>query len=263
MSKTFEKGVKILSLFSYEKPVWTLDELAKETKIPKPTLVRFLKTFTEVGFLKRPSHYVGSKLVLSDNYYLGYKLIELGVIASSSLEVRNIALPELIKLRDKFEVAVQLIGIDQLDGLYLEKVESANPVLLYTKVGRRAPLYAGACSRIILAFQSEKLIEELLSSKMVKFASGTITSRDELLDVIDNSKRLGYAYSISELAEGTVSLAVPIFNAEGKVHYSISIAGIEANIPKSKINDYLPNMWESAAKISKDLGYSAPYPYGQ
>lgn len=263
MSKTFEKGVKILSLFSYEKPVWTLDEMARETNIPKPTLVRFLKTFTEVGFLRRPSHYVGSKLVLSDNYYLGYKLIELGVIASSSLEVRNIALPEMIQLRDKFDVAVQLVCIDQQDGLYLEKVESDNTVLLYTKIGRRAPLYAGACSRIILAYQSEKFIEEILSKKLEKFASGTMTSKEELLNEIQSSKKTGYAYSLSELAEGTVSLAVPIFNAEGKVHYSISIADIEASIPKSKIHDYLPHMWKSAAKISKELGYSAPYPYGQ
>ncbi|WP_096552281.1 IclR family transcriptional regulator [Ureibacillus thermosphaericus] len=263
MSKTFEKAVKILSLFNYEKPVWTLDEMAQETNIPKPTLIRFLKSFTEVGFLRRPSHYVGSKLVLSDNYYLGYKLIELGVIASSSLEVKNIALPEMISLRDEFDVAVQLICMDQLDGLYLEKVESTNPALLYTKVGRRAPLYAGACSRIILAYQSNKLINEILLGNLVKFASGTLTTKNELLNAIESSKKLGYAYSLSELAEGTVSLAVPIFNAEGKVLYSISIAGIEANIPKSKIKEYLPRMWKAAAKISKELGYSASYPYGQ
>ncbi len=67
---------------------------------------------------------------------------------------------------------------------------------------------------------------------------------------------------MSELEEGTVSIAVPIFNSERKVEYSISIAGIETLIPKEKINEFLEGLWETAASISAELGYSMPYPYG-
>ncbi|UZN01003.1 hypothetical protein OL548_16480 [Lysinibacillus sp. MHQ-1] len=47
-------------------------------------------------------------------------------------------------------------------------MESLKPVLLYTRVGRRAPLYAGACSRILLSFQCEEKINEVLQKPRKK-----------------------------------------------------------------------------------------------
>ena len=93
MSKTIEKGLNILTLFTEEKPSWRLDELANATDIPKSTLHRFLKTFTDLRILKRPYIQSGSQLVLSDYYLLGNKLIELGAIAANSIEIRSLAIP--------------------------------------------------------------------------------------------------------------------------------------------------------------------------
>ncbi|EFI69971.1 IclR family transcriptional regulator [Lysinibacillus capsici] len=262
MSKTLEKGINILTLFTEEKPSWRLDELAIETDIPKPTLHRFLKTFTDLGVLKRPYIQSGGQLVLSDHYLLGNKLIELGAIAANSIEIRSLAIPYMKMLQQKFDLAVQLSVLDETDGLYIEKIESLKPVLLYTRVGRRAPLYAGACSRVLLSFQSEEKINEVLQKPRKKYASGTPVTDEEIFELIEFGKKNGYAYSVSELEEGTVSIAVPIFNSERKVEYSISLAGIETLIPKEKINAFLEGLWETAASISAELGYSMPYPYG-
>lgn len=165
-------------------------------------------------------------------------------------------------LQQKFDLAVQLVVLDETDGLYIEKIESLKPVLLYTRVGRRAPLYAGACSRILLSFQSEEKIGEVLQKPRKKYASGTPHTDEEISELIDFGKKNGYAYSVSELEEGTVSIAVPIFNSDRRVEYSISIAGIESLLPQEKINTFLEGLWETAALISTELGYSMPYPYG-
>ncbi|MBG9757707.1 IclR family transcriptional regulator [Lysinibacillus sphaericus] len=262
MSKTLEKGINILTLFTEEKPSWRLDELAIETDIPKPTLHRFLKTFTDLGVLKRPYVQSGGQVVLSDHYLLGNKLIELGAIAANSIEIRSLAIPYMKMLQQKFDLAVQLVVLDETDGLYIEKIESLKPVLLYTRVGRRAPLYAGACSRILLSFQCEEKINEVLQKPRKKYASGTPHTDKEIDELIEFGKKNGYAYSVSELEEGTVSIAVPIFNSDRKVEYSISIAGIESLLPQEKINTFLKGLWETAALISAELGYSMPYPYG-
>lgn len=262
MSKTLEKGINILTLFTEEKPSWRLDELAIETDIPKPTLHRFLKTFTDLGVLKRPYVQSGGQVVLSDHYLLGNKLIELGAIAANSIEIRSLAIPYMKMLQQKFDLAVQLVVLDETDGLYIEKIESLKPVLLYTRVGRRAPLYAGACSRILLSFQCEEKINEVLQKPRKKYASGTPHTDKEVDELIEFGKKNGYAYSVSELEEGTVSIAVPIFNSDRKVEYSISIAGIESLLPQEKINTFLEGLWETAALISAELGYSMPYPYG-
>lgn len=263
MSKTLEKGFFILSLFTYERPVWTLDELAQQTDIPKPTLVRFLKTFTDNGFLRRPYHMVGATFTQGDQYFLGPKLIELGSVALNSLDVRKVALPYMRQLRDQFRLAVQLIQVEGYEGLYLEKEESQTPVLLYTKIGRRAPIYAGACARVLLAFQPEPYIQEVLQLKKKNYASGTITDAKQLREVIMETRKRGYSYSDSELEEGTVSLAVPLFNEQHRVQYAISLAGIHATLPKDRIEEIAQHMWAAAAEISKQLGYTAPYPYGR
>ncbi len=80
--------------------------------------------------------------------------------------------------------------------------------------------------------------------------------------MIEFGKNNGYAYSVSELEEGTISIAVPIFNSNREVEYSISIAGIDSLLPKEKVNGFLEGLWATAASISAELGYSLPYPYG-
>lgn len=53
------------------------------------------------------------------------------------------------------------------------------PVRVYTKIGRRAPLYGGACPRILLAFLLESEIEEYIKQTELKpIAMETITDKD-------------------------------------------------------------------------------------
>ena len=51
------------------------------------------------------------------------------------------------ELRDNLGQAVNLIIQDGNDAIYVEKMEGVQPVRVYTAVGRRAPLYAGACPK--------------------------------------------------------------------------------------------------------------------
>ncbi|MBJ8056714.1 IclR family transcriptional regulator, partial [Bacillus cereus] len=70
------------------------------------------------------------------------------------------ARPFMENLRDEVGEAVQLIIREGDEAIYVEKMEGTQPVRLYTAVGRRSPLYAGACARSILSFLPE---EERLS----------------------------------------------------------------------------------------------------
>src|SRR5690606_14789101 len=103
-------------------------------------------------------------------------------------------------------------------------------VRLYTAIGRRSPLYAGACSRVILSFLPEHEIERYMESTEFKpFALGTITDKERLLKTIRQAQKDGYTISHSELENYTSAIAAPIFDHKGDVVAGISIAGIEAN----------------------------------
>lgn len=262
MSKTIEKGFQLLDLFTEEKPFWRLDEIAAYSQIPKPTVHRLLKSFVDYGFLQRSEIEKSGVLVDGDTYSLGLKLMFLGNIVSSNLEIRNISLPYMKLLQSKFNEAIQLVSRDKAEGVYIEKVESTRPVRLYTKTGRRAPLYAGACTRILLTFLPDDEIKEILKQPMNFYASQTPKRIEDVWSFIHETRGTGFAYSDSELEEGTVSIAVPIFNRLNEVEFSISIAGFSTSLPRKELEHFLVPLWDAAAIISGKIGYSNPYPYG-
>ncbi|WP_313892653.1 IclR family transcriptional regulator [Psychrobacillus sp.] len=262
MSKTIEKGFQLLELFTEEKSFWRLDEISTFTQIPKPTVHRLLKTFVDYGFLQRSEIEKNGVLVEGDTYSLGLKLMYLGNIVASNLEIRNISLPYMKILQSKFNEAIQLVSRDRDEGVYIEKVESTRPVRLYTKTGRRAPLYAGACTRTLLSYLPDDEITEILNQPMTYYASQTPKKVEDVWSFIHETRKNGYAYSDSELEEGTVSIAAPIFNRLNEVEFSISIAGFSSSLPKERVQEFLVPLWEAAASISRKIGYSNPYPYG-
>ena len=261
MSKTMEKGLLLLDLFTEERPFWRLDEISTHTGIPKATALRLLRTLVETGFLQRTSLERNGAIIEGDSYSLGLKLLQLGERVASGLEIRSIALPFMKQLQVQFNEAVQLITREHNEGVYIEKVESTRPVRLYTRVGRYAPLYAGACTRTLLAFLPDHEIHEILSKPLTRYASQTPQSTEAVWSMITQIRNEGYAYSVSELEEGTVSIAVPIFNRHGDVQYSMSIAGFSVSLPKDNAHLFLHALWEAAARISEKIGYNQQYPY--
>ncbi len=94
------------------------------------------------------------------------------------------------ELRDSLGQAVNLIIQDGNDAIYVEKMEGVQPVRVYTAVGRRAPLYAGACPRILLSYFSEeekrRYIEEV---DLKQFADGTIVDKETIVRSVANGKK--------------------------------------------------------------------------
>ncbi len=263
MSKTVKKALQLLEIFTEEKPYWKLDEISNHTGIPKATVLRLLKTFVELGYLKKITFHQDEMVIDGERYGLGIKFLEMGERVAGRLDIRQEAFPYMKKLQVQFNEAIQLIAREQHEGIYIEKVESTRPVRLYTRVGRYAPLYAGACTRAILAFMPDEKIYEIIDKPLKKIASQTPTTKQEVLDLVAQIRRDGFAYSDSELEEGTASLAVPIFNRFGKVQYSISLASFSTSLRRERVSDFVGALWEAAAEISKKIGYNHPYPYGK
>lgn len=129
---------------------------------------------------------------------------------------------------------------------------------VYTAVGRRAPLYAGACPRILLSYFSEeekrRYIEEV---DLKQFADGTIVDKKQLLEVLQMAKKEGYTISYSELENHTAAIAAPIFASDGTVVAGISISGLAIEYSESNISYFIAKVKETAHRISKELGFLA------
>lgn len=261
MSKTLSKALYLLTLFNEDEPFLTTEDLSKMTNVPKPTVYRLLKTLVDFNFVQKVGLYQGKARIESDYYQLGIKCLEIGAIAASQLEIRKIALPYMKQLRDMLQESVQLIIRDQSEVVYIEKVESIKNVRLYTKIGRRAPLYAGACPRAILSFMDDDEIRDVLKKPLVSVGPNSCTDRKAIWDLILQARTEGYTFSDSELEGGSAAFATPIFDRFGNIAGSLSIAGFSDVFKAIDDMTYIIPMWEASAKISEGLGMKKLYPY--
>jgi DNA-binding IclR family transcriptional regulator len=248
IANTFDKGLKILELFTLEKPRLTLRDVAERSGLTKPTALRMLNTLEANGYLMRDR---------SKAYCLGLRFLELANAVTERLDIRHAALEHMDELLLKVDQAVNLVIRDGYDAVYIEKRETSHPVRMYTRIGRRVPLYAGACPRALIAFLPEKDLQELLPKfTFVRYTPHTPHGIEELMDRIKRERALGYCFSQGELLVGTSGLAMPVRDHTRKVVGSISIAGPSASFNEEKLDYMVKHLSRCVEDISREMGYA-------
>lgn len=251
MNKSVIKALQLLDLFVEEQMELSLSEIAWKTGLSKPTAYRLLSSLAACGFLV--------KIKLSDQdirYRLGLKLLELGNIVADQLEIRKIALPSMIKLRDEIDETVHLVIVDGNEAVYIDKVESKQPLRLYTRVGKHSPLYVGSGPKLLLAFMPENEQRNLLQSLELKpITKNTIINKSVLIQEIKCIKSLGYAVSNGEQDLNTVGISFPIRNYNGDVIAALAVSGLSLRILGDRYEFIKKQTQAAAEEISNNLGY--------
>ncbi|MDU4698425.1 MAG: IclR family transcriptional regulator [Paenibacillus sp.] len=250
-NKTVVRSMDLLQLFlTY--PKLNISEMAKLSGIPKTSVLRMIGSLEEMGFLKKDRE---------GSYSLGLLFLQYGNLVAERLDIRHIALPVMQQLRDDIQEAIHLVLRDGDECIYIEKLDTDHPVRLFTKIGRKAPLYAGASSRIILAFMPELEREEYLeATELQPIASGTITDKAELRQTLERSRHEGYSFSRSELENYTAELSAPIFDHTGQIVAALSAAGLEVQFEEERIAELVQDVQQAANEISRRLGCTRPVP---
>ncbi|MGG6313374.1 IclR family transcriptional regulator [Paenibacillus macerans] len=244
-NKTVVRSMDLLQLFLTHSKL-NINEMAKLSGIPKTSVLRMIGSLEEMGFLKKDPE---------GCYSLGLLFLQYGNLVAERLDIRHIALPVMQRLRDDIQEAIHLVLRDGNECIYIEKLDTDNPVRLFTKIGRKAPLYAGAASRIILAFMPEQEREEYLDGvRLQPIASGTITSKKDLIEVLERCRCTGFSFSRSELENYTAELSAPIFDHTGQIIAALSTAGLEVQFGEEHIAYLAERVQQAAREISQRLG---------
>lgn len=245
-NKTVVKSMDLLNLFrSY--PKLSLSEMVQLSGIPKTSVHRMVSSLEDMGFLKKEEN---------NKYSLGFLFLEFGQLVKERIDIRKIALPIMYSLREEAGEAVNLVIKEGNEAIYIEKLETLQPVRVYTKIGRRAPLYGGACPRILLAFLPEIEIEQYLKQTELKqVAMQTIMDKDYLLQVLAESKKNRYAVSHSELQDYSSAVAAPIFDSLNQVVAGISLVGPSMRFQEEHLSKLVELVKNGGNEISYKLGW--------
>lgn len=225
----------------------TIDELAREVNLTRSNVHRTLQTLAYAGYVRKDE--------ATGSYHATMKMFGMGARQLAAFDVRNLALPFMRTLAQESGETVHLSVLEGITVVYIDKIDSPQPVRSYTEIGGRAPAYAVATGKALLAYQPEGYIERY-AGELRRHTASTITSVAELKSELDRVRKQGYALNRGEWRETVGGLAVGIFDGLDRVVAALGISGPVERLAKGRFAALAPAVRDYAGQISWAMGYS-------
>ncbi|MCK6406887.1 MAG: IclR family transcriptional regulator [Rhodocyclaceae bacterium] len=226
-----------------------LKHLALATGLHPSTAHRILAAMTGSRIVER--HDAGT-------YRLGIRLLELGNLVKSRLNIRDVAAPFMQQLHESIGEAINL-GIRHEDEIvYIERTSSGRSLVrVVYLVGGRAPLHLTSVGKLFLAEDAPESVRAYAKRTGLPGKTSTsLTSLTALEKELEKIRRHAVAFDNEEAEVGLKCVAAPIRDDEGKL-----IAGLSVSAPVDRHRpDWLQQVRETADEISHALGYVKPRP---
>jgi DNA-binding IclR family transcriptional regulator len=237
--RSIDRAFDILQCFSKENTRLILQDVATRCGLHPTTALRLIRTLEKRKFLFRHG---------DRSYSLGIGAFALGKIAEDFFNPRKIVYSYMSEIWGLTQETVSLYGPENGCRMCYESVKSPHVVRCAPRVGKTFPLWAGASGRALLAFLGDEVISKELK-KIHLLASNTITDPEKLSESLEEVRKNRYAYSLSEQDDGVRAVAVPIFNTQGDVMFSLAVYGPSERFSENKALDLIPKL----QKISKEI----------
>ncbi|MFS0776969.1 IclR family transcriptional regulator [Neobacillus sp. 3P2-tot-E-2] len=243
-NNSLTNALTIMKSFSMDNPEQGVTEIAENLNIGKSTVHRLLLSLGSEGFVYKDPN--------SNRYSLGTSFLALTNIVNSQLPIVNESNPILNVLTERTGETSHLGIIEGKHIIYLQKIDSENPIKLSTHIGMRQPIHATSIGQIILGFQNEKTIHKLLPEKLERFTDKTITTRDQLKLKLSTIRQQQFVICDEEYVKGVISIAAPVFDEKGQVIAAVSIVGpVNRMLIKIKQKAFIEEVKSAADKLSE------------
>jgi IclR family KDG regulon transcriptional repressor len=250
--QTIERVTSIFDTLSQHPQGLSLGDLSGKIEFPKGTTHRLVSSLAYFDYVRQDP--------LTKNYFLGFKLVDLGNLMLDQLDLRNVARPNLIHLAEKVQETVHLVIRDDDEALYIDKVDlypKRAGLQMVSRLGARTPMHCCSVGKVLLADLPAEEIEKIIRSRgLPKKTRNTISDRNVLRKHLAMVKARGYAVDDEENEEGVRCVAAPIRNKEGRIIAAMSVSGPTARIPLEYIQATLKDeVCKAALNISRQLGF--------
>ena len=250
--RSLDRAVAVLEAFTGRRSTLTLSDVAERVGLGTSTTHRLLRSLVAHGLLRRDE--------ASKAYSLGPTVLRLAQAAAGSMDVRELARPVMVRLRD---AAGETVGLhllrDARHRVVVDQVESHQALRrTYTELGEPIPLHQGAPGKVLLAFRPPAEQAALLAGSLEAANPQTIVDADVLRAELDVIRLRGYGFSHGERVSGIHTVAVPVFDHAGAAVASLSVTGPALRMPLERLSALAPGAVAAAAELSALLGHRPP-----
>jgi DNA-binding IclR family transcriptional regulator len=218
--------------------------IAERVRLPKSTVARLLATLEDVEAVER---FDGSR------WRIGPGVAALTTAVSPERNLISVTRPFLADLVAELGEDAGLGLPDGNEILYVDQVESDNPVQVRDWTGTRAPMHAVPSGLVLLAEWPEDALAAYLVGELVALTRHTITDPTELRSRLAEVRERGHAWGLEEFAEGIDSVAAAVRDARGNAIAAIHVHGPAYRFPAAREKVRVAETVASAARAVSRL----------
>jgi IclR family KDG regulon transcriptional repressor len=236
-----DKCFAILDLFARLKKPLGVSEISKALSYNKSTVFNMVHTLNDLGILEKSGE---------NKFQFGIQLYTLGKAAGRSSELIGTVHPYLEKINQETKLSA-FVGIrSDLRAVIIDKADTAFDIKIYSEIGMRIPLLAGAGGKVLLAQLADAEVENILSKNELKqFTPHSCVDKKKYKDMVIKARKDGIAFDLEEYIEGIRGLAVPLNINRAKTQIAIWVVGLKRQISKENIPHYSNYLKEIAREI--------------
>jgi DNA-binding IclR family transcriptional regulator len=232
------------ALAGYSDPV-SLKELARVTGLHPSTAHRILNDLVLKRFVDRSE---------PGSYRLGMRLLELGNIVKSRLDVREAALNFMRGLHRRTNQTVNLSVRQGDEIVYIDRSFSERSGMQVVRaIGGRAPLHLTSTGKLFLSVDEPKQVRSYATrTGLAGNNKNSITELTRLERELSLVRARGYARDNEELELGVRCMAAGIRDDSGRL-----IAGLSISAPADRLQEeWIADLISTVNEISAVLGHT-------
>ncbi|CAB3800083.1 Transcriptional regulator KdgR [Paraburkholderia caffeinitolerans] len=236
---------------------YTLSQLSARLHIPKATLLRLIDSLEARGYVIHMPDSRGHDRSIA----LGPRAAQL---ALATLANNTFTRSCRVLLRALVETLGETCNLTALDGdrvLYIERVETAEPLRMEMRPGMHVPLHCTASGKLFLSqmtvLERNTLLERLVLTKMTH---RTLTTPKALAAELEQLAVRGIGIDNEEFVRGMVAIAVPVREPGSKrVLAALAVHAPTARATLEELLESVEYMKQTASKLAPLLqGLSLP-----
>ncbi len=221
-------------------------DLAPKLGLPKPTVHRLMQVLEYVGYLQREP---GSK-----RFIVGPMQTEMAVetlINSPQRAVRHNILRALV---DEVQETCNITALAGDAIVCIDRIESNWPLRTRFQAGWRVPLHCTASGKLFLSqMPAHKRRRLLTAAPLKKFTDHTIVNPADIEKDLKHIRTTRTGLDREEFMPGLVGVAVPVFDARGRMCASVSAIVPTERTDAKQVMTFVPALNRAAAAITETL----------
>lgn len=243
--KSANRALDIFELLAAEPNGLTISEISERLGFARSSTHGLVHTLFSRGYLTLDG---------GNRFYLGVRLIQLGLTVADRLELRSAARGRLEQLVASTNDTALLVVPDGGDLLYVDKVISdTRDVRTDPRMSMGRPLHCSSLGKALLAALDEDSVIRIVGGRPLPHVTEfSITDLDELLADLALTRERGFSIDRQEAVPGVWCVGAPVRDHTGRSVAAISVSTIREFFDPATSG---PLVAAAAVDISNAMGW--------